>query len=212
MEPSEKRTEAVSAGGIHADGLASEITEHQRADAARRASELRYRLLFENNVAAIIRNTLDGRIVECNDATARILGYASPQEMLGLNMKDILCDPEGRVELMARLQSEKTLAGIEAKFRHKDGRPVWIIANVSLTPADDTGETFVQGTLFDITERKRAEEALRESEAGLAAAQRVAHIGSWEWNVETDKAHWSDETFHIFGLGPVVWKNTARAS
>ena len=53
-----KRTEAVSAGGIHADGLASEITEHQRADAARRASELRYRLLFENNVEAIIRNTL----------------------------------------------------------------------------------------------------------------------------------------------------------
>ena len=51
-------------------------------------------------------------------------------------------------------------------------------------------------------ERKRAEERLRESEAGLAAAQRIAHIGSWHWDVQTDTAHWSDETFRIFGLPP----------
>jgi len=50
--------------------------------------------------------------------------------------------------------------------------------------------------------RKQQEEARRESEAGLAAAQRIAHIGSWEWNVQTDRAHWSDETFHIFGHAP----------
>ena len=50
--------------------------------------------------------------------------------------------------------------------------------------------------------RKQQEEALRESEAGLAAAQRIAHIGSWEWNVQTNKARWSDETFHIFGQDP----------
>ena len=54
----------------------------------------------------------------------------------------------------------------------------------------------------DITERKRADEALRESEAGLAAAQRIAHIGSWEWNVQTNEARWSDETYRIFGLEP----------
>jgi PAS domain S-box-containing protein len=49
-------------------------------------------------------------------------------------------------------------------------------------------------------ERKQAEETLRESEAGLAAAQRIAHIGSWHWDVQTDTARWSDETFRIFGL------------
>jgi PAS domain S-box-containing protein len=54
----------------------------------------------------------------------------------------------------------------------------------------------------DITQRKRSEDELRESEAGLAAAQRIAHIGSWHWDVQTDTARWSDETFRIFGLTP----------
>ena len=160
IQPVKHCTEIV---GI--EGFINDITERKRAEAALRASESRFRLLFENNVAAIIRNTLDGRIVDCNDSAARIFGYESPQEMLGLNIKDIHWDPEKRVETIARLQAEKTVAQVETKFRHKDGRPIWLIANLSLTPADDAGETFVQGTLVDITERKRAEEAVRRASA-----------------------------------------------
>ncbi len=52
----------------------------------------------------------------------------------------------------------------------------------------------------DITEQKRAAEALRESEARLAEAQRIAHVGNWEWNLETDRVQWSDENFRIFGF------------
>jgi PAS domain S-box-containing protein len=58
------------------------------------------------------------------------------------------------------------------------------------------------GAHQDITERKSAEAAVRRGEASLAAAQRLTHIGSWEWNVLTDEAIWSDETFRIFGLQP----------
>jgi PAS domain S-box-containing protein len=144
-----------------------DITERQRAEVALRASESRFRLLFENNVAGIIRDTIDGRIVDCNGAAARTFGYESPQEMLGLSMLDMEWDPEKRGELMARLQAEKTVVGLEAKFRHKDGRAIWLIVNISLTPPDDTGETFVQGTLVDITERKQAEEELYRSQQML---------------------------------------------
>jgi PAS domain S-box-containing protein len=56
------------------------------------------------------------------------------------------------------------------------------------------------GTVVDINERKRVEEALQRSEASLAAAQRLAQIGSWEWDVRADTAHWSEETFRIFGI------------
>jgi PAS domain S-box-containing protein len=56
--------------------------------------------------------------------------------------------------------------------------------------------------LRDITERKQAEEKLQKSEASLAAAQRLAHIGSWEWDVISNTALWSDETYRIFGLDP----------
>ncbi|HMD98708.1 MAG TPA: PAS domain S-box protein [Terriglobia bacterium] len=139
-------------------GVVSDVTERKRAEESVRASEARFRLLFETNVALIIRNTIDGRIVDCNAPAARVLGYGSPQEMLGRNMKDIHWDADKRVELMARLQTERIVTGVEVKFRHKDGRPIWLIVNLSLTPADDTGELFVQGTLVDITERKQAEQ------------------------------------------------------
>ncbi|MGO9269485.1 MAG: PAS domain S-box protein, partial [Terriglobia bacterium] len=145
---------------VGAATIAHDITERKRAEEALRASESRYRLLFETNVAAIFRDTMDGRIVDCNVAAARTLGYESPQAMLGLNIRDMYWDPEDRVKLISRLPAEKTVAGVEVKFRHKGGRPIWLILNLSLTPPDDNGETLVQGTLVDITERKRAEEAL----------------------------------------------------
>ena len=53
-----------------------------------------------------------------------------------------------------------------------------------------------------LAERKRAEEELKKSEKGLAEAQRLAHLGNWEWDIKTDKIYWSDETYRIFGLKP----------
>jgi two-component system, cell cycle sensor histidine kinase and response regulator CckA len=63
----------------------------------------------------------------------------------------------------------------------------------------------------ELTERKRAEEALRKSEASLREAQRIAHLGNWEWNVQTDELHWSDEIFLIFGLKPQEFGATYEA-
>ena len=148
---------------VGAATIAHDITERKRAEEALRASESRYRLLFETNVAGIFRDTMDGRIVDCNVAAARTLGYESPRVMLSLNIRDMYWDPEDRVKLISRLPAEKTVAGVEVKFRHKDGRPIWLILNLSLTPPDDNGETLVQGTLVDITERKRAEDELYQS-------------------------------------------------
>jgi PAS domain S-box-containing protein len=79
------------------------------------------------------------------------------------------------------------------KFIHVVARPVF-------NTSGDLVE-FV-GTVMDVTERKRAEEALRESESYLAEAQRIAHVGHWDHDLDTDRYHFSDEAYRIFGLRP----------
>jgi PAS domain S-box-containing protein len=65
--------------------------------------------------------------------------------------------------------------------------------------------------LNEIAERNRTEGALRKSEASLSEAQRIAHLGNWDWNIETDQLHWSDEIYRIFGLSPQQFGATYEA-
>jgi diguanylate cyclase (GGDEF)-like protein/PAS domain S-box-containing protein len=121
------------------------------------ASERRYRLLFERNLAGLYRSTLDGRILECNSALARILGYPSREDLLELNMHELHIDPEDREVTLAALLQQRFLVNYEICLRRRDGSPVWVLVNESLLE-DDAGPAVLEGSLIDITERKKAEE------------------------------------------------------
>jgi PAS domain S-box-containing protein len=138
------------------------------------------------------------RIVDVNEAYCRLSGY-SRDELLGRGIADVEA-LEREADIIRRGECIKSgeCRRFESKHRSKDGRLIDVEVSVTFLP--DAGLYFV--IIRDITERKRAESALRESEAGLAAAQRIAHIGSWEWNIEDDTARWSEETFRIFGQTP----------
>jgi len=73
---------------------------------------------------------------------------------------------------------------------------------VARAEREESGEIEFVGAVMDITDRKRAEEALRQSEAYLAEAQRLSHTGSWAWNLGTFQQFWSVETFQIYGFDP----------
>jgi PAS domain S-box-containing protein len=113
--------------------------------------------------------------------------------------------PDDRERVMvedARTNESGDPFSIEYRQIAKDGRVIWIHDEAVLV-RDATGKpSFWHGVLYDITERKEAEEALRRSEASLAEAQRMAHLGSWEWNVRTGEVWWSDEVFRIYGFEP----------
>jgi PAS domain S-box-containing protein len=89
--------------------------------------------------------------------------------------------------------------------QRKDGQWIWIQDRAYRTYERD-GVRYADGVFSDITERKRAEEKLRRSEAYLAESQRLSHIGSWAWNRSSGELYWSDETFRIFGFDPAKTK------
>jgi diguanylate cyclase (GGDEF)-like protein/PAS domain S-box-containing protein len=92
--------------------------------------------------------------------------------------------------------------GEEYRLIAKDGSVVWVREEAVLV-RDEAGEPlFWQGVIFDLTKRKETEEALRRSEASLAKSQRISHLGTWEWDVVTGEAWWSEETYRIHGLEP----------
>jgi diguanylate cyclase (GGDEF)-like protein/PAS domain S-box-containing protein len=130
----------------------------RRHDEALRSSERRYRLLFERNLAGLFRTTLDGRILDCNSAFARILGYPSREDVLKVSALDLYAEPSDRESFLARLAHQRVLVNFELSLKRRDGTPVWVLANETLLAAEGGGDPVMEGSLIDITDRKRAEQ------------------------------------------------------
>jgi len=130
----------------------------------RSAVDQRYRLLFEHNLVGVYRTTSSGRILDCNQSMAAIMGYRSRAELLRARAQDLYFSSTDRRAFLRRLRAAGVLTNLELTLKHKDGRPVHILENVVLVPDDAGRPRIIQGTMVDITDRKRAEEALRESE------------------------------------------------
>jgi PAS domain S-box-containing protein len=151
------------------------ITKRKLSEEALRESEQRYRLLFERNLAGVFRTTLDGRILQCNQAAARIVGYDSPEEMSKHSAADVYHTTSDREAFLEKLKSEGSFTNHEMRFRRRNGESAWVIANVSLGFDDADAAGVIEGTFIDITERKRAEKDLRLAQFSLEHAADPIH-------------------------------------
>ncbi|HET6661955.1 MAG TPA: PAS domain S-box protein, partial [Rubrobacter sp.] len=131
----------------------------------RRQAEEKYRSIFENAVEGIFQTTVDGRFLTANPAMARMLGYESPEELLGAisNIGDQLyVEPDRRNEFYQLALRDGFVSGFEVQMHRKDGDLVWVSANARAIYDADGGISGYEGTVENITGRKRAEEALRQ--------------------------------------------------
>ena len=130
-----------------------DVTARFAAESALRESELRYRLLFEQNAAGVCVTRADGIIVDCNSTFAAMLGH-NHAELLGQMMDEYYVRPVEREELVSLLHDAATLNSVEVEMRRRDGSSVWVLKN--LTRSGDR----IHSTVVDISDRKRAEEQI----------------------------------------------------
>jgi diguanylate cyclase (GGDEF)-like protein/PAS domain S-box-containing protein len=122
-------------------------------------SEERYRLLFERNLAGVYMAAEDGRLVDCNDACARLLGYEGREELLRSGSIDYM-HPHERDSIIRRLREHGAVTNEEVELRGRDGVAVWALENVRRVIPDEGGAPMLEGILLDIGDRKRAEQEI----------------------------------------------------
>jgi PAS domain S-box-containing protein len=148
-------------GGIAV--FSEDVTARELAADALRKWEEQYRMLFEKAVAGVGMITLGGQAVDCNDAWARMLGHTSAADCRGSQIQNCYRDPGQRESLLTELRHSGAVINREWELCRKDGSPPWVLLN-SMLIDQGQGEPLIQSTMFDITKRKRAEDALRRSE------------------------------------------------
>jgi diguanylate cyclase (GGDEF)-like protein/PAS domain S-box-containing protein len=134
-----------------------DVTARFTAEAALRESEIRYRLLFEQNAAGVVVSRLDGVIVDCNHTFAEMLGFRRG-ELTGRSMSALYANASEAEELTMLLRSVGTLNSVEVELRRVDNRVMWVLSNLVLV--GDAISGVVHATVVDISDRKRAEEQI----------------------------------------------------
>jgi PAS domain S-box-containing protein len=176
-------------------GAVTDITEGKTAEG-------KIRRLVNDTILGVVIWNVEGAIVEANEAFLRMVQYSREDLLSGrLRWTDLRPDEwrENSERAMAELKATGTAQPFEREFFRKDGTRVPVLMGGALfQESGSEGVAFV----LDLSEQKRAQEALRTSEAYLAEAQRMSHTGSWAWSPDTDVRHWSLECYRVLGFDP----------
>jgi len=200
-----ERTAELSRANVQ---LQQDIARREQAETALRESQRTLATLMGNlpGMAYRCRNDRDWTMEFVSEGCLALTGYRSA-DLIGnrtLSYNDLI-HPDDRAAVWNQVQEavrKRRPFRMTYRIRTAAGQEKWVWEQgVGVFGADGKLEA-LEGLITDITERTRAEDELRRSEASLAEAQRIVHLGNWDWNIETNELSWSDEIYRIFGLAP----------
>uniref|UniRef100_UPI003217E0B4 PAS domain S-box protein n=1 Tax=uncultured Draconibacterium sp. TaxID=1573823 RepID=UPI003217E0B4 len=149
-------------------GTIQNINKRIQADALLKESEDRYRSLLANLPVGVFRSTIGGKVLSANQAMAEIYGYSSVDEMLRVPAQNYYAKGNPRELMVKQLLENDYIIDYETQEFKKDGTLIWVSANYKLIRDERDGEFLIDGVVIDITERKKAELELAESEKLLS--------------------------------------------
>jgi PAS domain S-box-containing protein len=150
------------AGAVH---IMRDITGRKKIEEALRESERHFRDIFENAVLGLYRTTPDGRILMANPALLHMLGYASFEDLAERNLEEEGFAPEyPRSTFKERIEADGQIVGLESAWTKRDGSKLFVHESTKAIRDGGGNTLYYEGTVEDITEHKKAEEALREGE------------------------------------------------
>lgn len=191
--------------------LVKQVMERQQAQQVARESEQLYRLLAENVIDVIWTTDLNLNITYISPSILQLTGH-TPEEAARMSLANIVPSEflgtfkQTVAQWLADTSADRGKTPItyfaESEDIRKDGSRIWTESRVRFMPETEDKAAYLLGVTRDITQRKKSIEELRRSQARLAEAEKIAHLGHWDWNIVTNELIWSDEIFRIFGLTP----------
>ena len=166
-----------------------DVTDRKMAEATLTKAEAKYRAIFENAMEGIFQTTPEGRYVTANPAHAKMLGYDSPEEIMASTTeigRQIYVDPAQRLEIKHLLAKNDSLKDFQAQLFRKDGTAIWVTIDVTTIKDPEGNILFYQGSMLDITDRRRGAEEKEKLEAQLQHAQKMESVGRLAGGVAHD--------------------------
>ena len=186
---------------------AKEQKEKKEVEQSLQISEEKYRTIFENIQDVFYQTDMEGTILEISPSIKNISDL-SREDLIGKSVYQFYAIPEEREILLQKIKENGEIRDYEIRFKTWSGTLKQTSVNARLLYNHEGRPDHIDGTLRDITERKLAEEIIRQSEAELNNAQKIAKMGSWVLKIQTNEDIWSKNMYEMFGFNSLEKKIT----
>lgn len=193
--------EQLENGSILWTGIALDISEQKATLEKQKEIERKYRDIVNLAPEGIYRSTPDGNFLFVNTRLAEILGYENASDLAIKNIRDVYFDGSKRERLIKKYDfgENNSVRNLEVLWKKKNGEPIWISLNTHSIKNRKNETEYYEGFVTDISERKKAELELKESEERFQLAMNATSDGLYDWNMKTDEVYFSPGWARMLG-------------